>query len=59
MTIKEKVKSEIDKMPQDLLEEVYKYISNLKTSKLRRGALHTFKLKGKFDNLNIRAKAYE
>ena len=56
---KKKVKREIDKMPDDLVQEVYKFISNIKTTKIRKGKLHTYRLKGKFDNLAIRESAYE
>ncbi len=59
MITKEKVKKEIDKMPDDLVQEVYEFISNIKTTKIRKGKLHTYKLKGKFDNLDIRESAYE
>ena len=59
MIIKEKVKKEIDKMPDDLVQEVYKFISNIKRTKIRKGKLHTYRLKGKFDNLAIRESAYE
>ena len=45
-------------MPQDLLEEVYKYINAIKTGKLHKSTLHTFKLNGRFDDVNIRAKAH-
>ena len=37
MITKEKVKKEIDKMPDDLVQEVYKFISNIKTTKIRIG----------------------
>ena len=59
MITKEKVKKEIDKMPDDLVQEVYKFISNIKTTKIGKGKLHTYRLKGKFDNLAIRESAYE
>ena len=59
MNTKEKVKKEIDKMPEDLLEQVYTFINSIKSKKTRRKKLHTFKLKGMFDDVNIREKAYE
>ena len=46
-------------MPNDLLEKVYKYINSIKTKKTNKKKLHTYKLKGQFDNINIREKAYE
>ncbi len=59
MITKEKVKKEIDKMPDDFIQEVYEVIRNIKTTKIRKGKLHTYRLKGKFDNLDIRESAYE
>ena len=59
MTIKDKVKKEIDKMPEDLLKQVYIFINSIKFKKVRKKKIHTFKLNGKFDNVNIREKAYE
>ena len=59
MTTKEKVKKEIDKMPEDLLEQVYEFIDSIKSKRHKKTRIHTFKLKGTFDNLNIREKAYE
>jgi hypothetical protein len=46
-------------MPDDVMQEVYEFINNIKTTKKRKMKLHTFRLKGKFDNLNIRESAYE
>jgi hypothetical protein len=46
-------------MPNDLLEKVYKYINGLKSPKITKKKFHTYKLKGQFDNINVREKAYE
>lgn len=59
MTTKEKVKREIDKMPNELLEKVYKYINSLRTKTIIRKKIHTFSLKGQLDNVNIRKRTYE
>jgi DNA replication initiation complex subunit (GINS family) len=59
MITKEKVKKEIDKMPNDVLEKVYRYINSLKTNTSKKKKIHTFNLKGQFDDLNIRERAYE
>lgn len=59
MTTKEKVKKEIDKMPDDTLEKVYKYIHSLRTKTIQKNKIHTFNLKGQLDDVNIRARAYE
>jgi len=58
MVTKERIKREIDRMPNDLLEKVYKYINGL-TPKETKKKFPTYKLKGKFDNINAREKAYE
>ena len=58
MITKEKVKKEIDKMPDDLVQEVYKFISNIKTTKIGKGKLHIYRIKNIFDNLAISESAY-
>ena len=59
MITKEEVKHEIDDVPEYLLEDILKYISNIKNKGKVNRKVHTYKLKGQFDNLDIRAKAYE
>ena len=59
MITKERIKREIDRMPNDLLEKVYKYINGLKSPKINKKKFHTYKLKGQFDNINARERAYE
>ena len=59
MTTKEKVQQEINEMPENLLEQVYSYIHSIKSRKNGKKEIHTFKLNGAFDNINIRQKAYE
>ncbi len=59
MVTKERIKREIDRMPNDLLEKVYKYINGLKSPKTIKKKFHTYKLKGQFDNINVRERAYE
>jgi len=59
MTTKEKVKREIDKMSNDLLEKVYKYINSLGDKATQKKKIHTFNLKGQLDNVNIRDRAYD
>lgn len=46
-------------MPNELLEKVYKYINSLTVQKPVKKKLHTYKLKGQFDDINVREKAYE
>jgi len=59
MTTKEKIKKEIDKLPDDTIEKLYKYINSLSPKKENRKKFHTFNLNGQLDNVNIRARAYE
>ncbi len=55
MTItKEILKKEIDKLPNGMVEKVYKIIDNLKKPKARKKKKVTFKLGGQYDNVNIR-----
>ncbi len=62
MTTKEKINKTLDELPDALLEQVYEFINSIKSqnskdSKKKR--VRTFKLKGQFDNVNIRQSAYE
>lgn len=59
MITKEKVKREIDGMPNELIVKVHKYINGLRTKKATKKKLHTFSLKGQFDDINVRKRAYE
>ena len=59
MITKSRVKREIDRLPNELLEKVYKYISQLSKSEKKEKKLPSFKLKGQFDKLDIRKAAYE
>ena len=59
MTTKEKVKREIDQMPNDALEKVYKYISSLRKKTVQQKKVRTFNLKGQLDDVNLREKGYE
>ena len=59
MSTKEKIKKEIDKLPNALLDKVSIYIDSLKSIETKKKSKRTFHLKGKFDNVNVREKAYE
>ena len=59
MITKEIIKKELDKMQDDVMQEIYEFIHSIKTTKTRKRKLHTYKLKGKFDNVNVRESAYE
>ena len=52
MITKDKIKKEIDRIPEYLLEDIYSYIQNSmgRTKKSLR-SIHTYKLKGQFDVL--------
>ena len=59
MVAKERIKRKIDYMPNDLLEKVYKYINELAGRNTTKKKFRTYKLKGQFDNINVRERAYE
>lgn len=59
MITKEKIKRKIDRIPQNLLEKVDEYIDTIIKEKINNRKFHTYKLKGQFDKINIREKAYE
>ena len=58
MTTKEELKEEIDCLPSNLLKDVHQFISSIKKEKETKG-IHSFKLKGQFDKIDIRKEAYE
>ena len=53
MITKEIIKKELDKMPDDVMQKIYDFINNIKTTKTKKGKLHTYRLKGKFDITNV------
>ncbi len=59
MVTKEKLKKEIDELPQDLLKKVYQFIHSMTGKTGKKSRIRSFKLKGQFDDINIREKAYE
>jgi mRNA-degrading endonuclease YafQ of YafQ-DinJ toxin-antitoxin module len=59
MTTKGKLKKEIDELPQNLLDQVYQFINSIKEERPTKNRLRSFKLRGQFDDVNIREKAYE
>ena len=59
MKIKEKIKKEIDEMPEELLYEVQKYLNTINKRKNLKRKIRKLHLKGQYDNINIRHKAYE
>jgi siroheme synthase (precorrin-2 oxidase/ferrochelatase) len=58
MTVKERIMNEIESLPDELLEQIRRYIEAVKTETT--GRRHrTMRLKGQFDNLDMRKAAYE
>ena len=59
MTTKERLLSEIDRLPPDILGEVLAFIKNLKSRLAEKRKIPTFRLKGQFDDVDLRKRAYE
>jgi len=59
MTTKEKIIKRIDLLPDELLEEVQTYLDSIKPQQKKKRKIYTLHLKGQYDNINIRQKAYE
>ena len=59
MITKARIKRKIDRLPDEFLDKVYNYIDTITSSKKRAKKIHTYKLKGQFDDINIREKAYD
>ena len=59
MTTKEKLISEIDHLPEEILGEILKFIKSLKKKTFAGKCPRNFKLKGQFDDTDLRKRAYE
>ncbi|MDQ7031832.1 MAG: hypothetical protein Q9M37_03830 [Desulfonauticus sp.] len=59
MELKEKIKKEIDLIPEEYLPQLEQYLNAIKCRKRRRLCIKKIHLKGKYDNLKIRKLAYE
>ncbi len=59
MVTKEQVKQEIDQLSDDVVEQIYLFMSVIQPKKPVKKRIRAFRLKGQFDHLRIRAIAYE
>ena len=59
MELKEKIKHEIDSIPDEYLPQLERYLETIKSRDIKKRQIKTLHLKGKFDNINIRRVAYE
>ena len=59
MTTKEKIKKDLDDLPNELLQQVHQFIKSVKRRNSNKKEIRSFKLGGQFDELNIRQRAYE
>lgn len=59
MTTRDKIKKEIDRLPDELLNRVYQFINNLRPQIKKPVKLQTYQLKGQLDDVNVRERAYE
>ncbi len=59
MELKEKIKKEIDLIPEEYLPQLERYLETIKSGKQKQTRIKTLHLKGKYDNLNVRKLAYE
>ncbi len=58
MELKEKIKKDIDMIPEEYLPQIEQYIKIIKDEKAKK-QIRTTHLKGKFDDIDIRRLAYE
>jgi len=59
MTVKEKIKKEIDRLPDKTVEQLLRYLNTIKVKNKKHRIIPTLHLKGQYDNINIRHQAYE
>jgi hypothetical protein len=58
MTKRETLKKEIDKLPEHVIEEMYKLAHTTPQKKVKK-RIKTLKLNGQYDDLHLRDIAYE
>ena len=54
MELREKIKKEIDSMPEELLYRLQQYLDSIKENSERKRQIKTLHLKGRYDNINVR-----
>lgn len=59
MTLKEKIKKEIDQLPESVLSQLQRYLNNLKINNRGNKNIPKLHLKGQYDDIDIRHQAYE
>ena len=59
MTTREKIKKNLDDLPDNLVEQVHQFIKSIKPKNSHKNKIRSFRLKGQFDSVNIRHQAYE
>ena len=59
MITKARIKRKIDRLPNEFLDKVYNYINTITSPQKSIKKIHTYKLKGQFDDIDIREKAYD
>ncbi len=59
MELKERIKKEIDSIPEEYLVQLEEYVKILKNSIQKEKQVKTLHLHGKFDKINIRKLAYK
>lgn len=59
MVSKEEIKKEVDKLPENLLEEVYALLKQITRQKKKQQHLTIRDFKGALDHTSIRKTAYE
>ena len=59
MTLKEKMKKEIDHLPDRILIQLQRYLKNLRINQKVAKDIPKLHLRGQYDDLDIRHQAYE
>jgi hypothetical protein len=59
MTLKEKLKREIDRLPDKILIQLQRYLKNLNINEKVEKGIPKLHLKGQYDDLDLRRQAYE
>ena len=58
MITREHVKQDIDRLPDDVVKQIYLFISVIRPQKPVKKRIRAFRLKGQFDQIHIRTMVY-
>lgn len=56
---KQDIKNAVEALPQSVLQRLFRFIQSLREPQKHKLQIKTVSLKGRFDDVNIRSRAYD